>query len=304
MTYISLILRIIMPLDPTQTTISSLDSDRNYLYTGMGDYRVLVINLINLEIKESIEEDLWEIKSIHVDDKKLYVGSLNEKVNVYRKPNFTKISEFRHKQGIQNLYVDSKFIFTTAFDGNVKIWNKDNYKMIYELQNHLIRSYAINTDNDYIYTGDGFTTFGASLKIWNYSNFSLVKSLEKPKCKRILKIINDDEFIYSAHGKPGQIRIWDKNNFNLSSVIENKYGDVSNLLVDQDYIIASSRDKIIFYDKNNLINIFTIDEAEKNVGSMTIKGQFLFYGARDNLVKFDIDSMSEDKRIIISPLQR
>lgn len=284
-----------MTLDPTQTVISKLFVHENKLYVGLADYRVSIVDLDSFDIIAEITQELWEVKAVYVSPQNIYVGSLNEKLLIYDH-NYNLIKKINHKLGVISIEVDRDYIYTGSYDGQVKIWNKLNFEFVASLKNHLIRVNDIVTDNNFIYTGDGFSTAGAQIRKWNKSDFNFIYEFSLPSTKRVNCMIIDSTTLYVGHGGSGEIRIINLHSKELIKNIETK-SDVKSLAINDDYIVIAMKDKIKIFDKFNFEVLKEISENGREVNDCTFYGPYIIYSSRDRIKIIDSKTFELSKEI-------
>ncbi|MHA2029132.1 MAG: hypothetical protein ACW99Q_07065 [Candidatus Kariarchaeaceae archaeon] len=270
-----------MPLDPTQTVISKIFVHSSSLYVGLADYRVSIINLETYQITGEITENLWEVKSLFVEPNYVYVGSLNETLSIFNNEKRLE-NQIQHELGVISLDVDSEYIYTGSFDGKVKVWNKNDLSQEGSLDNHIIRVNCISSSESKIYTGDGFTTNQASIQVWAKDGFTTLKTISAPVSKRVNCIEIDSHYIYSGHGGPGEIRIWDKESYSLIKIIKTKY-DVKSIAINENQIICSVKDTLKIFNKRDFTLLKEIQENGREVNDCKFFEPYIIYSSRDQI---------------------
>ncbi|MCE7734421.1 MAG: hypothetical protein GPJ54_06050 [Candidatus Heimdallarchaeota archaeon] len=274
-----------MPLDPTQTVISTLFVHDDKLYVGFADYRVSVVDLKTFNIITEITEDLWEVKAVVVDSTNIYVGSLNNQLLIYDH-NYGLIKKITHELGVISVEVDNDYIYTASYDGRVAIWDKVSYEFVNSLDNHLIRVNYILVDKEYVYTGDGFSTAGGLIRKWGKEEFNLINEFSLPICKRINCMTIESSYLYAGIGGPGEIRVVDLNTEKQIKTIETR-NDVKSISVNDKFMLITLQDKIQIYNKLNFELIHEISEQGREVNDAKFYGSYIIYSSRDKIKIID-----------------
>jgi len=276
--------------EPTQEIVTSLFYNDSRLYVGMANYQVIVFDIPNRIIRAKLQEDLWEVKSIFVDTKNIYVGTLGEAITIFDKNSFVKTGQIKHELGVTNIYVDENFIYTCSYNQKVNLYDKLTRKLLHELPNHLIRSSTVLTDSKYIITGDGFTIPGASIRFYDKKELSLVRELIEPESKRILDISFDEHYYYSSHGSPGEIRVWDRKSFQLIHTLNEKEGDIISITQNNNYIFGATK-KVIFQYKKSDFSIQNQYIAENEIKEILLEDDILFLGSGNSVIALTAHSL-------------
>jgi WD40 repeat protein len=267
------------------------------MYAGMGDYRICIWDLADFSYVGSIEEGLWEIRSIFVDENHIYAASLNQTLSIYDKTTRKLKTSLNHDLGVTSVFVDNQNIYTTSYGPIARVWDKKSFKPVAELDGHLVRSMAITADDSFIYTGDGFTTQGASVRIWDKKEQILKLTLADPSSHRVNALLSDDQYLYSCHGGPGEFRIWEKPYFNLILTQTSSKGDMFRITANDQRLFLSSKDSLCIWNKNPFEQIAEIEETNLTINTIAIRGNSIYYGCRDVIKIRDTETLEIIKTI-------
>lgn len=275
-----------MPLDPTQRYITSLASNGDILAVGLADYRVEIFDLPTLDHKSTITSELWEVKSVYIDDDYIFISSLNEKVGVFDLHSYQQISQLSHPLGVLKMWSDEKYIYTTSYNQEVWIWDRETFEHLETLAGHSVRvNCVVGTDN-FIITGDGFTIPRAAIRLWNKSDFTLHSTIKEGTCKRVNEIKLVGNLIFSAHGSPGEIFVHEFDTMKQIAQLTTK-SDCTSLSINSDYIAAAVKDKVMIWNRDYQFHS-ELSENDREVTSVILHDNSLIYGSRNTLKVYDL----------------
>ena len=214
------------------------------------------------------------ITSVFTDRNFLYTASRDHTTKIWdKKNNFSLLKTLHSSSAIYYLTVDNYYIYGSN-NGKIIIWDiSANFKFITTLDCPEITSItALYSDNTFLYVGSDqriFQIWNIKEKftfVTSLPGCEITEEIEKylvpgeDETEMVLSFTSDDNFLYSGSGD-GIIKVWDRNNnFNLIRVFE-RAGVIRNLQCFSRYLLCSSGIQIKIWDRTNDFKLITSIEC-------------------------------------------
>ena len=267
-----------MPEDPTQDVVTCIAAHDNQVFVGMANYQVIIYDLSLRRTIHRLYQDFWEVKALEVDSNFLFVGTLGETISVYNLKTFEEIHILKHRLGSIAIAIDDNFLYSGSYNADIRIWEKSGFAQTISIENHLIRTSAIHVETRYLLAGDGFKTKGAAIHVYSKGNFVKIVSVKEPISKRVLDIKTDEKYIYSAHGSPGELRIWNKSTFALVIILKDDHGDINAVTLSEEFIFYVASNKIFKWSKS-AFSLLAIYNNTQETRTILYSNGLIFVGA-------------------------
>ena len=246
-----------------------------YKYTPPSENYIKIYNKTSLKLVKTINFSSYhpntaEIGALHVDDNKIYAGSVDGELKIYNKTDFSFISQisnlstayYRTPVGIttdnENIYIAIASDMGESY--NILIYNKSNYSFTNKISAHTELIYYFDVDEKYIYSSSNDRT----IKIWNKTSNELIKLLPQTNYNVIVRM--DKDYIYildikDASSTTNNIKIIKKTDFNLEKIITLGSGFWHGMVIDDNYIYIGTGlepSKIKVWDKTKGMFVQTL----------------------------------------------
>lgn len=264
-------------LDPTQTVINSLHYDGN-LYVGMGDYRVLIIDIDNYKQIHSIDVNV-EVRSVKADNTHIFIGTLDEKIQVVNINDYSIIGVLDSELGVTSLHIDKDYLYSTGFKNLLHIYDNHNLELKVVLNEFNERINSVVSNEHFIITGEGFRQKGI-VKFFDKKNNSLTKEIDS-STKRITKLCLDDDIL--VVGETEAVKLIDTIDYTSKNIDIGFNGDIREIVVDEKYYYITDKDTLFVINKENLEIIKRIEEPSGDLNGIIITEDKILYSSRDTI---------------------
>lgn len=155
----------------------TFSTKRNELAVGCGDGKVVLIDIVDLTIKKTLENDSGVNSLLYInEDQHLLVGLKNAHLAEWDLMMYQKVNEFpAHNWAIYSLkqLPNSTYIISASRDKTIKVWDVNTLKPLLRIQRpksnghtHSVNALLPLADNNYlISTGDD-----RRVKVWKVNN--------------------------------------------------------------------------------------------------------------------------------------
>ena len=266
------------------------------------DLEIIKYNLISIiesKIKLLAKNDI--ILSQELKDLKMLINTQYHKYSI--------LSNKKHKGDIIDILLYKDTIITASKDGQIKIWNKDNLKFIKTLSdtNRGIVDLTISNDRLYSATYSNVTIYdmkeqkrikslstASSIKsLYSLNNILLISTVKNllivngktGKTLKTVKQSNDYAFAVNSTkvitSKDSYIYVYNKKNFKLLQKFDTKESSINNMIIIDNQLITSSKNKIIIWNLKNTMQSNHLKPLKYDITSMASYNGNLFLGSKN-----------------------
>ncbi|MHA1637717.1 MAG: hypothetical protein ACTSUO_01125 [Candidatus Thorarchaeota archaeon] len=200
-------LDLVSELEGHTSSILSLFSTEDYLYSGSADGSVIIWRKSDWVKHSSIDSGHQIVLSLDVDADYIYVGGINNCTNVFRKSDNTLLTSLEgHNANVFSLATDEKFVYSgsgeiwwggpgsprpPSFESAIRVWDKTTWECIAILSGHSDNVNALAVDDSLIYSVSDDGTLRVNVKS-NWSEGEVIN----PGIGVINALASDSDDIY------------------------------------------------------------------------------------------------------------
>ncbi|MHA1303357.1 MAG: hypothetical protein ACTSPI_06625, partial [Candidatus Heimdallarchaeaceae archaeon] len=262
---------IIAVLEGHQGTITSIKTDKDFVYSSSKDWTVHIWKKEQWKPVETLHHNSW-VNCLFVDKTHVLTGSSDTTVKIWKKRTWENVVSLKHQRFsvVNDVYADTANCYVALNDRSVRVYAKPSWEEKTKLQHlGIVQANRVNNLNLLSSLSNGTAV------IWSKKKWEIINTIQHSSFRTIEHLEIDKERIYTSI--KNSIKIWDINTQEFISEIKTKKGIIT-LAVDDTLLIAGCKDKKVYYwRKKNLKEIASI-KIDSSITSLHSDNNYIFVG--------------------------